>query len=789
MPTLRTDADGTVVLRFTMGEALTRWRLLAFAHTPDLKCGTHSDASIVTQKELMVTPNPPRFLREGDALRFAAKVTNMGDAAQNGTASLEVLDGITGAPLNELYGLTPAAASVAFSSGANGQSAAVSWPLKVPYGGPGAVTWRIVARAGRIGDGEEAALPVVTNRMLVTETLPMSVRGGQSKTFSLKSLAALATAPSATLGHEAYTVEFTSNPAWYAVQALPYMMEFPHECSEQLFTRYYANALATHVTQRQPQIQRVFEAWKLLGSDALKSNLARNEELKGALLEETPWVLEAQSEEQQRQQIALLFDLNRMATEQSAAVEKLKSRQSGDGGFAWFPGGRGSLFITQHIAMGLAHLTHLGAGGGGDGGEIHGKAQAFCHRELLEHHDRLLASVKLGHAKLSDQHVGHSQLLYLYTESFAALHPSLLNATARSSRPEVAEYYIEQAATYWTGFNLYGQALIALIHHRRATAPGTDASVAAASAAVAQAIVASLKERSLHSEEMGSYWRYDSGFAYYEAPIETHSLMIEVFREVALDAAFVDELRLWLLKNKQTKHWKTTKQTSEAVYALLLGGESWLDSNQLVSVTVGGAPLPTVNAEPGTGYVKHRYTKQEVTPAMATVAVANPNPSVAWGAAYWQYFEDLDKIKWFAETPLKIKKEVFGVSVTERGETLRPLAEGAGLAVGDKVRIRVEVRVDREMSYVHLKDMRASGLEPTNVLSQYKYQEGVGYYESTKDLATHFFMDHLPKGTFVFEYTLVASQRGEFSNGVTTMQCMYAPEFTSHSQGIRITIN
>ena len=232
MPTLRTDADGTVVLRFTMGEALTRWRLLAFAHTPDLKCGTHSDASIVTQKELMVTPNPPRFLREGDTLRFAAKVTNMGDAAQNGTASLEVLDGITGAPLNELYGLTPAAASVAFSSGANGQSAAVSWPLKVPYGGPGAVTWRIVARAGRIGDGEEAALPVVTNRMLVTETLPMSVRGGQSKTFSLKSLAALATAPSATLGHEAYTVEFTSNPAWYAVQALPYMMEFPHECSE-----------------------------------------------------------------------------------------------------------------------------------------------------------------------------------------------------------------------------------------------------------------------------------------------------------------------------------------------------------------------------------------------------------------------------------------------------------------------------------------------------------------------------------------------------------------------------
>eukprot|EP00744_Colponema_vietnamica_P003195 GILI01004928.1.p1 GENE.GILI01004928.1~~GILI01004928.1.p1 ORF type:complete len:1978 (-),score=477.28 GILI01004928.1:192-5717(-) len=769
LPNLRTEADGTVVLNFTMGEALTRWRLLAFAHTADLKVGTHSDGSIITQKEVMVTPNPPRFLREGDSISFAAKVSNMGADQKDGSATLEILDGISGEPINSVFGLS-ATASVPFSCAGNGQSAAVSWPLKVPYGGPSVVTWRIIAKCGRSGDGEESALPVVTNRMLVTDTLPMSVRGGKEKQFTLKSLA---NNTSDTLSHEAFTVEFTSNPAWYAVQALPYMMEFPHECSEQLFTRYYSNTLATHVTRLQPQIQKVFEAWRLLGSDALKSNLSKNEELKSALQHETPWVLEAQSEEQQKKQIALLFDLNRMASEGTRAVDKLRGRQQSDGGFSWFPGGRSSRYITQHIAMGLAHLAHLGVSEVAS--DIQLAAQDHCYRALVEDYEDLLKLVAEGKAKLEDCHLSHIALLFLYTESFSLLHPQFKARATR--RAEVLDYYRGQAATYWTKFNLYSQGHIALIHHRYQTHPNIPVD-----------IVKSLRERSLSHEEMGTYWKQNPGYYFYEAPIETHALMIEVFREVAADPDFVDELRLWLLKNKQTKHWKTTKQTSEAVYALLLGGESWLESTQLVSVKVGDKPLPMVNPEPGTGYIKHRYSKDEITNQMGSITVTNPNKVVAWGAAYWQYFESLDKIQWFQETPLKIKKEVTIVKVTEKGDVLRPLGEGNSLTIGDKVRIRIEIRVDREMDYVHLKDMRASGLEPVNVLSSYKWQDGLGYYESTKDLATHFFIDHLPKGTFVFEYTLVASQKGEFSNGVTTMQSMYAPEFTSHSEGIRLQI-
>eukprot|EP00743_Colponemidia_sp_Colp-15_P012870 GILK01014779.1.p1 GENE.GILK01014779.1~~GILK01014779.1.p1 ORF type:complete len:827 (-),score=47.29 GILK01014779.1:32-2233(-) len=731
--------------------------------------GSHSDASIITQKELMVTPNPPRFLREGDSISFTTKISNMTDTLKDGTVTLEILDGISGQPINAAFALSPSA-SIPFRVDGNGQSVAVSWPVKVPYGSPNVVTWRIIARSGKSGDGEESALPVVTNRMLVTDTLPMSVRGGQQKTFTLKSLS---NNTSSTLSHEAYTVEFTSNPAWYAVQALPYMMEFPHECSEQLFTRYYSNSLATHITKMQPQIQKVFETWRALGSDALKSNLSKNEELKSALLHETPWVLEAQSEEHQKKQIALLFDLNRMASESTRAVDKLRGRQMSDGGFSWFPGGQASLYITQHIAMGLAHLAHLGVKD--IAFDIQVAAQDHCYRDVAREYDALLRRVSEGRAKLEDHHISHSILLFLYTESFALLHPQF--KTRASRRADVMDYYHGQAATYWTSFNLYSQGLITLIHHRIKTHPNIPTD-----------IVKSLRERSLSNEEMGTFWKQNPGYFFYEAPIETHSLMVEVFREVAADPAFVDELRLWLLKNKQTKHWQTTKQTSEAVYALLLGGESWLESTQLVSVTVGDKPLPMINPEPGTGYVKHRYPKDEVRNEMGTITVNNPNKVVAWGAAYWQYFESLDKIQWFQETPLKIKKEVKLVKLTERGEVLHSLGENNSLSVGDKVRIRIEIRVDREMDYVHLKDMRASGMEPINVLSSYKWQDGLGYYESTKDLASHFFIDHLPKGTFVFEYTLVASQKGDFSNGITTMQCMYAPEFTSHSEGIRLQI-
>eukprot|EP00388_Colpodella_angusta_P048649 GDKK01076943.1.p1 GENE.GDKK01076943.1~~GDKK01076943.1.p1 ORF type:complete len:508 (+),score=33.86 GDKK01076943.1:91-1614(+) len=504
----------------------------------------------------------------------------------------------------------------------------------------------------------------------------------------------------------------------------------------------------------------------------MKSNLAKNEELKSAVLQETPWVMAAQSEEEQKRAIGLLWDLDRMAVESESAVNKLRERQESDGGFAWFPGGRGSWYITQHIAMGMAHLIHLGVSVPLD---VFSRAQEFSYLNIVAEYDRLVDLASKGKIKFEDRHIGPIELLFLYTESFSVLHPTLQPKVPR--RKEIMNYYQRQAARYWQSLGLYERGLAALTLHRigRHDVPET--------------IVRSLRELSHASEEMGTHWKSSNfGYHFYDAPIETQALLVEAFNEITEDNSFVDELRLWLLKNKQTNHWRTTKQTTEAIYALLIGGANWLESTDLVTVSVGKNLMPVAGAEPGTGYVTHRYPAPEVTKEMATIAVSNPNRAVAWGAAYWQYLESLDKIKSFEETPLQIKKELKRVLVTEAGEVLKPLGDDKPLRIGDKVRVRIEIRVDRPMDFVHLKDMRASGLEPLNVLSSYKWQDGLGFYEVTKDLGTHFFFDHLPEGTFVLEYSLVASQVGSFSNGITTMQCMYAPEYTSHSEGSRVKI-
>ena len=274
--------------------------------------------------------------------------------------------------------------------------------------------------------------------------------------------------------------------------------------------------------------------------------------------------------------------------------------------------------------------------------------------------------------------------------------------------------------------------------------------------------------------------------------------MIEAFGEISKDITTVDELKTWLLKNKQTTNWRTTKATAEACYALLLQGTNLLNNEPVVEIQLGTTMVKSTDnkQEAGTGYFKKMINGPLVTPSLGNITVRlTPNPSPAgegagattWGAVYWQYFENLDNIT-PASTPLKLDKKLFVQTNTDRGPVLTPINEGDAVKVGDKIKVRIELRVDRDMEYVHMKDMRASCLEPVNVLSGYKWQGGLGYYETTKDASTNFFFDYLRKGTYVFEYPLFITHTGNFSNGITSIQCMYAPEFSSHSEGIRLSV-
>ncbi len=787
-PHLRTDKNGTVSFDFTVPEALTRWKLQLLAHTKDMKSVTKT-LTTVTQKELMVLPNPPRFLREGDQIIFSSKISNLTDKSLNGFTQLQLTDAVTGKEIDSL--LENIAKSQSFKIDAKGNTN-VSWSLTIPHNKVQAVQYKIVAKAGDFSDGEQNALPVLSNRMLVTETLPMWIRSNQSKTFTLDKLKDNA---STTLSNHKLTLEITSNPAWYAVQALPYLMEYPYECAEQTFSRYYANALASHIANSNPKIQEVFNQWA--STEAMISNLEKNQELKSLIIQETPWLRDAQSETEQKKRIALLFDLNKMKNESENSLRKLEKMQFGNGGFPWFKGAEyPNRYITQHIASGFGHLNKLNVILNESEESMLIKAVKFLDEEILDDYQKLLVRATVIRKKerskskgfkaekdyLTKNNLGHIQLQYLYMRSF---YPQLkINDKLQTA----VDYYRNQSATYWKEYNLYSKGLIALVHHRNNNKT------------IASKILKSLKENSITNDELGMYWKSNTtSWHWYQAPVETQALMIEVFSETGSvilseekNLIDIDNLKIWLLKNKQTNRWKTTKATTEAIYALLLQGSDWLEVTDFMDVKIGAKKINPLaleesKVEAGTGYFKTSFYRDEIKPEMATVTLTKDTKGIAWGALYWQYFEDLDKIT-SAETPLKISKKLFLKNNTDKGEILSEITKETDLKLGDLVRVRIELKVDRVMEFVHMKDMRASGFEPINVLSKYKYQDGLGYYESTKDASTNFFFDRLPKGIYVFEYDLRVNNKGDFSNGITTIQSMYAPEFSSHSEGVRVLI-
>lgn len=764
-PHLETNENGTVDFTFTMPDALTRYKFMALAHTTDLKIGNALE-EIVAQKELMVMPNPPRFFREGDTLVFLTKVANISDKVQEVAVNIAFFDALTMKPINLLVN-RDANQNATIDAKGNG---VVKWEVAIPKGLQ-AVTYKIIGESQTHSDGEERTIPVLTNRMLVTEALPLPMNGKGSKQFTFDKLV---NNTSTTLTNERFTVEYTSNPAWYAIQALPYLMEYPYECAEQTFSRLYANTIATHIANSDPNIKRVFEIWRQYQPHALLSNLEKNQELKALMIQETPWLRNAKDESERKRRLGELFQLDRMERELERSIKQLEQMQLSNGAWPWFDGGRENRYITQHIVSGFGHLKQLGMIDLEKDPKLNqllNKAIAYLDAELQRDYSKLLEV----NADLTKKHVSSFQIQYFYARSF------FVNRQVDEINQMAYEYYYSQMKRFWLDYSLQLRGMIAIASHRNEDKT------------VAKNILKAAKDIAIFNNEFGMYWKDNRrGYFWNQAPIETQVLMIEAFDEVMNDDESVELLKMWLLKQKQTQDWKTTKATADACYALLLKGTNLLSTENTVSITVGDKILDPTNdanfkTEAGTGYFKKAWSGVEVTPKMGSITVTKTNDGVAWGAAYWQYFEDLDKIT-FADTPLKLEKELFIEVSSNSGKQLQRITAETPIKVGDKVIVRVELGSDRDLEFVHLKDMRASGFEPINVLSSYKYQDGLGYYESTKDAATNFFISYLRKGTYVFEYELRANISGQFSNGITQVQCMYAPEFTAQSSGTKVII-
>jgi len=766
-PQLRTDKKGDISFTFTSPEALTEWKLRLLAHNKKGVSG-YLEKKFFTQKDLMVVPNMPRFLRETDTITLSAKITNMTPDAKNGNAMLQLFDAVTQQPVDVQMG--NAISMKPFTLSPTG-STTVTWKISVPVGLQG-VQYKILAKAGNFTDGEENILHVLTNSMLVTESLPLWVREKSTKTYTFNNFKGNT---STTLRHHGITLEYTSNPAWLALKSLPYLMEFEHECAEQVFSRYYANSIASHIINSNPKIAEVFTAWR---KEGITPRLEQNEELKSVILAETPWMLDNQSEEEQKNRLALLFDLSTMKNSLDANFRKLQEKQLPSGAFPWFAGGTEDEYITRHIVAGFGHLSKLGILSKKDSISVSGitkKAVPYLDKCFLKR-DKEAKKLR-GKKDNFRMPYPYADLHYLYTRSFYIKQFPMGDSLKAAIKP-----YIGDIKLKWRDYTVYEKGMAALVLNRFGETE------------TAKKVLTYLKESSATNEEAGMYWIDNKpGWWWYQAPVETQALLIEAFAEVDNDAKSVDAMKVWLIKQKQNKNWPTTKATTEAVYALLMQGTDWLSVKDKTAFTLGdkavfNKKLAEADKEAGTGYLKLQWNAGEITNNMATLTVENKSDVPGYGGFYWQYFENLDKVRPAQEGIMNIKKELYLKNSAAKEVTLVPVTEKSPLKVGDRVTIRLVLTIKKDMEYVHLKDMRAAAFEPVDVLSGYHYKDGLGYYQSTRDAATHFFFNRIARGTYVLEYDVRVNNAGEFSNGITTLQSMYAPEFSGHSAGVRVKI-
>ena len=753
-PDLITDENGEAALSFTMNEALTKWKLQVLALTSQLEYGFKT-FEVETFKDLIVEPNLPRFLRQGDQIMLNAKVSNLGQEILNTNVRIKLISHSRKIDVTNSFLANVESKNLLLEGG---ESKIVSWEIVVPDDFSDLLDIEIVADSGSLSDGELNQIPILSNRILVTESMVMHVGALENEVFKFEAMNKLDR--SQTLENYKYKIEFYNNPSWLVLKSLPSMINEEALVTTQLFDSFYALSLGYDLVSKDNTIKEMIQLWI---AKEEKGMLSKNESVKLSKLNETPWVREAILENENIRMLSKFIDDNSMKQRITSIVRKLEQRIQSNGGFTWTPGGRDNWFVTQYILEGYTRLKSLGVDVSMFSLHLLENAINYVDQSLIDHYN-----------KRRDKKLFLSPLIiqYLYVR------PQFHRRPVHNDLRKVVEEYQELARQRWTKMDSYQQAMIAygfVMHDQQQ---------------VANSILQSLKQRIVKDEELGYYLNDQAGYYWYNNAIDKQAFIIDLFNEMDQDQIWIDGLKLWLLKNKQVNSWKTTRETASAVYAFMKDSENWLSSEAFVSIEL---PLKNEKIEfnrntSSGGYVSKSWSYNEVGKNLSEVKVFNPNKHVSWGASYWQYFEDMDAVESFKGTPLILNKTLSKVAASDEGDILIPLNETSLMKPGDRLRVKIELNVDRPMEFVQMKDLRGSGLEPINVLSQYKWQDGLGYYESTKDVATYFYFDYLPKGNFVFEYDVFVVHKGEYSNGNCSIQSFYAPEFTSHSQGERLKV-
>ncbi|MDR3119135.1 MAG: alpha-2-macroglobulin [Mediterranea sp.] len=753
-PQLRTNENGEAAIAFTVPESLTRWNISGYAHTKGMLTGM-IDSEAVTSKTFMLTPNLPRFVRVGDRTSIASSVANLAAAAITGQAVLTLFDPLTEKTITTLKQTFTVEA---------GKTTAVDF-LFTATEEHNLLGCRLVARGGNFSDGEQHLLPVLSRKEQITESIAMPVRGNQTREFPLNNLF---NNNSKTATGRSLTVEFSGNPAWYAVQALPSLSLPADDNAVSWATAYYANTLATHIINSQPRLKTIFDTWKEQGgTKTFLANLQKNQDLKQILLEETPWAMEAATEQEQIERLATLFDRNNIRNNTLTALNKLESLQLSNGAWAWYKGMTASPHITTYVMRLLVRLRAMtGQPADPEADAMYRRAFAFLHQKALDEYETIR---KAGQKGISD-----AALQYLYCIALAG-------ETVPETNRAAYNYFLARTKEVAASRNITKKALAAIVLHK------------SGHATEAQALAASLKEYAVQTDGHGLH------FAFNEDPCSWEGLKVpaHVTAMEALDIAgghpeTLEEMKLWLLKEKQVRQWNSPVATADAIYALLLRGADPTRNQGDVRITYGGKTIETLSpatpAIPEIAYVKETVTDERALSKPQKIIVEKRDAGIAWGAVYAQYEEETANVAPHGKE-LSIERTLYIERTAGSKKELIPIAAGTPLEVGGKVVSRIVVKLDRTMDFVQLKDRRAACFEPAAQLSGYTWSAGTGgYYVALKDASTHFYFHSLPKGVHVLEHSYRISRAGTYESGLATIQSAYAPEYAAHAPSVKLKV-
>jgi len=756
-PHLLTGRDGSVSFSFQVPDSVTSWKVFAHALTRDLKAGS-AMAETRSVKDLMVRPYLPRFFREGDRAVLKVLVNNASDRPLSGTLDLEILDPRTGTSRAAEFGLSTGQTRRSFVV-APGKDADLSFAVQVPAR-PGEVALRVTATAGDLSDGEIRPLPVLPGRLHLAQSRFVTLKDASTRTMTFEDLLR---DDDPTRVTEQVVVTADAQLFYSVLSALPYLVRYPYECSEQTLNRFVSTGILSSLFRQYPEVARMAASLasrktRLEAFDAPDPN-------RRMALEETPWLQQSRGGDEDPEDLLAVLDPEVARAQREASLARLRKVQTSSGGFPWFPGGPPSPYMTLYVVHGLSRAVEFGVEVPRD---LVQRAFAYLHRHYLDEAVR----------EMQAHDVGWEFVTFLRFVLSNFPDDSWTGGVFTAAEQQAM---LEFGFRHWKQHSPYLKGYLALVLHR------------AGRTGDARKVWDSVLDSAKTSEDLGTFWApEDRAWLWYNDTIETHAFALRTTMELLPRDPRIDGMVQWLFLNRKLNHWKSTRATAEVLYSLAryLKETGRMGAREDLMIDLGGKTA-TFLFEPD------RYTgrkqqvvlpgEQVVPKRDGVIRVSSTTPGLKFASATWHYATDRLPEETRGDL-LAVERSYFKRESSGSEVVLRPLGPGETLAVGDEVEVHLSIRAGHAMEYVHLRDPRGAGLEPVDQTSRYRWQGGLGYYEEVRDSGQNFFLEWVPAGEYRLKYRLRAAMAGTFRVGPATLQSMYAPEFQAFSAGALLEI-